>query len=389
MRKFYFLPMIFLLTLAPTFGWGQQDKSNFTGTWITAFSDSVSSGTARLILEPGAEGSLAGLFIVEGVRAGRISGQIQGNQFFFTLIQTAEDCPGSFSGKMTMDGVSVIGTYTGVDCSGEHQNGTLSMVRAEEESISASRETEAETSINEECIVRHEDENYASWLCDPQGQLHPTKTAIYYVRTKRNGDTVPMLVWEGARKEWEEKRANLVVTHKARNAKCLAYFNVSYFPANGEVRWDWVSNRMSKWMKKEGKKKKYKGICYAANPWEADYVVLWTDAAYRVPYSFSIPVPQTSYYTESTSGSVNAYSGGTYGYGTYSGSTSGTVTTYQNQTYSGTRSEYEVLAVVYAVGPNARIVYETKHVGRWRWSKPDKDVLVDSIKFIKERIGSN
>jgi hypothetical protein len=139
---------------------------------------------------------------------------------------------------------------------------------------------------------------------------------------------------------------------------------------SGNPAWNRVGPNAEKWWATEGVRQ-FPGLCYTSEPDWADYVVFWFDAVAHIPYTFSVPVPQTTY----SSGMVNVYGSGGFATGTYSG----TSTTTQMQTYGGTRTEWNVTTVVVPVESNgAQAVLGTpRHwadkVGRWRWSKPDKD----------------
>jgi hypothetical protein len=140
---------------------------------------------------------------------------------------------------------------------------------------------------------------------------------------------------------------------------------------------------MQNWWEKEGQKK-FPNFCYSSEPWAADYVILWSDYGSSVPYTYSVPVPQTSYVSGTTSGWV----GGQYVYGNYSGY----ATTTQMQTYSGSWNIWNFLLAVRPVTtipgePRLELgtpVSWSEHTGRCRWSKADKDSLIDALKYIQK-----
>jgi hypothetical protein len=374
MRKGAAASALLLLLSIPA--WSQQ--SSLAGSWRATFADSVSNGISLLILDVQSDGTVSGVLRIEGSSMGKLSGQFDGGVFYFTLIQTVEGCPGSFSGRLKVEGDSGTGTYVGTDCEGEHKNGVVSMMRlVPDKSTSTTREINA--SASSDCIVSHEEEDYVTWLCDAQGRLLPDKAEVFFLRTNYWGEPIAMSVWSGPRKQWTDTIPQVISQHREKISKCLVYFNVSYITKNGQIRWNWGPKPFWKWWKKNGSNK-FPRFCYTKEPWEADYVAVWSDSQYSVPYSFSIPVPQTSYVT----GNMSGWVGGDYVQGNYSGYVYST----QNQTYSGSRSVLAVNAVVYPVRPNTRVVFESKHTGRWRWSKPQKDVLIDSLRFIQKEIPS-
>ncbi len=354
-------------------------EADLAGKWAATFSDSISTGTAQLLLSRKEDGQVTGLVYMNGTNIGRMSGQLERNTFCFTLVQTLEGCPGTFSGQITLAGGTGSGRYVGTDCSGEHKNGVLSIVRLTAE-VPRTAPSSARSDANfPHCLVSDPETSYVSWLCDEAGRIRPSRTEIYYIRTNRAGERTPMLIWAGSREDWRQKKATVIAEHQRNFSNCSVYVNVSHVTSKGEVRWDWWTRPMRKWWKKDGPKK-FPGFCYARQPWEADYVIVWTDAEYSVSYSFTLPRPKSFYY----SGNLSGYAGGEYVYGNYSGH----VYTTEDKTYSGSRSEWKVNAVVYPVEPNTRVVYESNHTGRTIWSKPDKDALVDSLKFIR-RLVSN
>ncbi|MFQ5741820.1 MAG: hypothetical protein ACE5JX_22720 [Acidobacteriota bacterium] len=359
-----------LVLAVSLYAWGEQPS--LEGTWKATFADSISTGILYLILNVDSDGTVSGTLQMDGRSAGRISGKLDGNTFYFTLVQTVQDCPGSFSGSLTIEGEGGTGTYVGADCEGEHQNGVVSMVRAAPGEATYQR-GETSQPPAADCLVSHQEENYVSWLCDAEGRMHPNKAEIFFLRTNRALENVAMAVWSGPREEWTERASEIISEHMQQSAQCDVYFNASYVTGQGQVRWHWAPKHFWKWWKKDGGKK-FPSFCYTKEPWEADYVIVWLDSQYSVPYSFSVPVPQTSYVTGTTSGWV----GGEYVQGTYSGQVYST----QTQTYSGSTSITKVTAVVYPVEANTRVVFESKHTGRWRWSKPAKDALIDCLKFI-------
>ena len=73
------------------------------------------------------------------------------------------------------------------------------------------------------------------------------------------------------------------------------------------------------------------------------------------------------------------------------GTFSGTVTTNQMQVFSGSVSSWNVTSVVLPLEwQNSALSLGTPlqwfdKVGRWRWSKPDKDTLVEALRFLKKQ----
>ena len=95
----------------------------------------------------------------------------------------------------------------------------------------------------------------------------------------------------------------------------------------------------------------------------ADYIIVWSSA--RGSRAYTTYAPHTATSTTSISGDVNA--------------TATTRTTY----YEPQENEWQFINVVATVYDRDGFKkYETFHQGNFRWSKPDKDCLVDAINYL-------
>lgn len=149
-----------------------------------------------------------------------------------------------------------------------------------------------------------------------------------------------------------------------------------------------IPNRFSpaqmKWWLNEGQKK-FKNVCLALRIEDADYVFLW--AQQWRDHNQQIVVPKTT--TTQHSGTVNTSStNGTSTSGTYQGTSS--TTTYENESYEYT--EQRATAYLYkteGVDEKRQVmeipIFTSNHKGYWSRSKPDKDVLVDALKYISKQ----
>lgn len=176
-----------------------------------------------------------------------------------------------------------------------------------------------------------------------------------------------------------------VQAQDAKNEGCRAHVLVmdrSAFRAS-------LSADQLKWWLEEGQKK-FKGVCLATSLETADYVVFWAEKSENYTYEYNVPKTETTQHT----GTVNGTSTGTSSTGTSN-------TVYTSGTYSGTstKTTYEkeqtevtiryVVATVHKTGlmggqkEIAELpVFVSEHKGQWRWSKPDKDALVKSLRYI-------
>lgn len=156
---------------------------------------------------------------------------------------------------------------------------------------------------------------------------------------------------------------------------------------------DKLSANQLDWWLKEGQKK-FPGVCLTTTPGVADYIVRWSETSEDRTYTYTVPKRETTQH----SGTVNATSTGT-------SSTGGSSTVYTTGTYNGTsttttyekkQEEYSIWYVVAGVHRMSEVngqkeivnlpVFITKHKGQWRWSKPDKDALAKSLKYIAGQV---
>ena len=289
----------------------------------------------------------------------------------FAIVRNVDSCVSTYSGSINLDGKIGAGTYTVSNCRGQTQKGAVSIVQ-----LSQAGKPEAAESPSLDCLVKHKQEGYWTWRCDEEGKEYSDRVSLLSnaeepFRTKH----LTTEVWSGPLDELTETSEDLIEAHQQESSRCKSYFHLAYVSGNGDVRWNWLSKNMLNWWKDEGKKR-FQSLCAVRKPSDADYVVTYSDATTSVPYSFSIPVRKSTYVT----GNVRGFVGGQYTYGTYSGYAYST----ENQTHSGSWRQLHVWAQLFLVGSkDSGIIYETKHIGRTRWSKPDKDCLVDALKFME------
>ena len=158
---------------------------------------------------------------------------------------------------------------------------------------------------------------------------------------------------------------------------CEKYINISGLDLESidPFRPGLATKNQSAWWGKEGNKK-YPKICMTSDPAQVQYFVVWVSNL----KSETLVLP----YAQSThqSGTVWSSLGN---WGTYSG----TGTTYAAVPVN--RKIWRVEVIVYQTalvdgqlklsGP----IFQSSHSGKMRWSKPDKDSLIDAIKFIEEK----
>jgi len=141
---------------------------------------------------------------------------------------------------------------------------------------------------------------------------------------------------------------------------------------------------MAAWWEKRGREE-FADLCEVRNPHEADYIVVWVEDVEAIDYTYTVRRTEmsdvwldTHTYDRSTGQTTNS-------------NTYGTITTTRPETKKRTRKEWHILMQVRAVERGegnfraSKILYETKHVGRSIWSKPDKDCLVDAMNFLHVR----
>jgi hypothetical protein len=158
---------------------------------------------------------------------------------------------------------------------------------------------------------------------------------------------------------------------RARKVGCENRLHIlQYVPGTKAIRNNLVTDSQKKWLNKQLDRKD-NTLCIVSDLSEADYVFVWIVDSQPQTLTRIVPV------TTTTNGSGT----GTIGRDTVYINTNSTSTTYVSQSY-----ERDVL---YVTGVVARfdkakskfdILSEVTKIQIWRWSKPDKDVLVDSLK---------
>jgi hypothetical protein len=168
---------------------------------------------------------------------------------------------------------------------------------------------------------------------------------------------------------------------KARPLGCLALLSIAYSDERGSVRHNWVPPNFNRWMKGKERQKNFGDLCWTTDEREADYVLVWTDESESVTYTYKVPTKETSTVSLHTRASdVWDLSR------TMHADTTGTITTKRYETRTGTRTLGQYSFAVYEViNGNSSKAYETFRRAEYSWSKPDKDALVDVLKFLQER----
>jgi hypothetical protein len=178
-------------------------------------------------------------------------------------------------------------------------------------------------------------------------------------------------------------KASIRETAPIRDPRCRVYFHVAGVIGD-QVAWNRVSPNMEKWWSGDGVRQ-FSSLCYTSDPRRADYVIVWLDTVARIPYSFRMPVPQTT----DSSGTVNVIgSDGSFTTGTYSG----TSTTTSMQTYTGTRTQWDVVTAVVRADDFGTVLHSsTKQQAPGLLgtllSKPDRAALQDAVEFIAQQPG--
>ena len=231
-----------------------------------------------------------------------------------------------------------------------------------------------------DCLIPFGD-GYATWVCDEDGESRGIDATLYAVRINQHGSQVYLRLWRGPRAELTERGRTLVAEHRDADSTCHTYFHVAAQTDTG-VSWNVATSNMREAWTRDGASR-FHGFCYTAEPSWADFVILWADSTGRIPYSFALPVSQTSYLY----GNMNTFGPAGYTAGTFSGA----VETIRMQTYQGVRRELNVSAAIFPVELRNEGVelgtplHRSNETGRWRWSKPGKDVLVDALQFLNDR----
>lgn len=102
--------------------------ADISGSWDAEFKDSLGNGTAALTLS-GTGDNLSGQYRTNLGGVGTVAIHQQSEHYRFILTQTTDGCLGSYSGLLDYKDAKLIGTYSGNDCKGWHENGVVSLVR--------------------------------------------------------------------------------------------------------------------------------------------------------------------------------------------------------------------------------------------------------------------
>lgn len=334
-----------------------------SGSWQALLTNSQGTVELNLSLELQTEGIVSGTYTLQDGVSGAISGQFDGTLLLLVFVGPANDCPATFTLRVGLTGKAGAGTYTASGCDGAKENGVVS--------ISQKSDT---NSILADCLYQHEEEGYWSWLCNEQGTALSDQVSTFIRRENRFGYQGITSLWSGPKAEWKEREGAKVIaqTDKQLKATCETYYHVAYLKPDGNVQWNWLLKNMLNWYKKDSRKK-FPKLCHVAEAAAADYVIVYTESESSVPYSFSIPVQKTTYHRGTIMGGGNT--------AIYSGTSTATET----KTVSGSWSRWHISAAVYPVKANTTMIFSTKHTGRWRWSKPDKDSLIDALEFVEKQ----
>jgi S1-C subfamily serine protease len=99
------------------------------GGWSATMADSKGSAKLTVNLIQNAQGEVVGTYSSSTGAGGTIRGSLKDHELTFEVTQTAQNCPGIFKGKGTLQGPTFTGTFAGTDCAGQHANGSLAMSR--------------------------------------------------------------------------------------------------------------------------------------------------------------------------------------------------------------------------------------------------------------------
>ncbi len=126
MKKPSLLMALFVISVTPLLHAGQQqDELQIKGSWEGTFADDIGTGKVSLNLFPVNETSVVGTYTSSLGGGGTILGQLSGSRLDFELRQTVKDCPGTYKGSLIIHRDSGVGMYSGTDCLGPHENGTI------------------------------------------------------------------------------------------------------------------------------------------------------------------------------------------------------------------------------------------------------------------------
>jgi hypothetical protein len=126
------LKFLGVLLLVSPFACAQTPSGqNVNGSWTATFADSTGSGTLSLTVIQTESGHVSGTYTSSLGGSGLVDGAVQGDQFNFTLAQSLKECPGTYTGKVTISPTGASGQFGGKDCIGDHENGVVSLKRVE------------------------------------------------------------------------------------------------------------------------------------------------------------------------------------------------------------------------------------------------------------------
>lgn len=111
----------------PTAGQVARTRDEIAGPWTVSFSDSVSSGQLAFSLVQDPAAILA--TFTASMPGGTVRAVVTDSSVKLEINQTAEQCPGRFIGTGELRNGAVVGTFSGYDCQGQHQNGNFIMTQ--------------------------------------------------------------------------------------------------------------------------------------------------------------------------------------------------------------------------------------------------------------------
>jgi hypothetical protein len=129
---FFLLVLIFNCSKNDSDNPAEPGLSDYSGTWTGTITSNLVQTPAPITLIIYHTGSsVSGSYTVVTGASGIVAGTVSGNRITFTLTQTTQSCPGSFSGQGTFNGTAMSFTYSGSDCWGTHTNGNGNVTKYE------------------------------------------------------------------------------------------------------------------------------------------------------------------------------------------------------------------------------------------------------------------
>jgi hypothetical protein len=174
-------------------------------------------------------------------------------------------------------------------------------------------------------------------------------------------------------------------TDKSKNASCRAYFAVKWLDFNDpntETMATMSSEQLEWWLKH--KEKEFLGLCPTTSMDRASYVIHFIANSEVRQYQYDVPKTETTYHNGTVNANTSSIDGSSSNTtGTYSGTSR--TTHYEKET-----REWKIVRV----GMGVRRVKDGVHddypihvaekTGEWRWATPEKDLLVNALKFIEK-----